>query len=546
MDLLKCEFTDSPEGSYNNFLSRLIRKVRCYKEGTKYEGLLVNETELYKMESIIQNMDKVMLMDKRNYIEEILDELKVESKREDFTPDKSSIKRYITDCYPQFIAPIEEIQWSDWGTEDDIPDGKYVIWMGFYSLSMALSNIDNNFSIEEVDFFRNIKQIFDEDEDEVNNLSSQELLKIYRSNFESSKHLVGEIKIPIPLEYLDIYDNNHGTNFGQNARTMYFRYANALVKADGKITSQEIEALEKLKNIFYPTEYIPSKTLIEIPHSKNNEENKSRSLDELLSNLNNLVGLDDVKKDVQEMVNFLKIQQLRESKGMSSTPISKHLVFLGNPGTGKTTIARLLSEIYKALNVISSGHLVETDRAGLVAGYVGQTALKVHDVVNKALGGILFIDEAYTLNGEGQDFGSEAIDTLLKLMEDNRNDLIVIVAGYTEKMNKFLLSNPGFKSRFNKYISFQDYSPEQLQKIFVRLCENGSFKLTLEAEKKLLETFEIMYKEKDETFGNARLARNIFENAVNNQANRIINLTEITEELLSTIEINDIPSEVKI
>ncbi len=463
-----------------------------------------------------------------------------------FHSDTSSIKRYIIDCYPQFIAPIEAIQWSSWETDDDIPDGKNSIWVSFYTLSMALSNLDNDFSTQEVDFFRDIEQIFNEVDDDVNDLSSQQLLNIYKSNFEKNRHIFGEIKMPVAISYLDIYDNAYGTDFGQNARTMYFRFANAFVKADGKVTNQEIDGLEKLKNLFYPAADVHNETSTETPLLKNNQEDKPRSLDELLAELKSLVGLDDVKRDVQEMVNFLKIQQLRASKGMASTPISKHLVFYGNPGTGKTTIARLLSEIYKALNVISKGHLVETDRAGLVAGYVGQTALKVHDVVNKALGGILFIDEAYTLNGEGQDFGSEAIDTLLKLMEDNRNDLIVIVAGYTGKMSKFLSSNPGFKSRFNKYLSFDDYSPEQLQKIFVRLCENGSFKLTIEAEEKILGIFKILYEVKDETFGNARLARNLFENTVNNQANRIITLTEITEELLSTIEVADIPGEVEI
>jgi Holliday junction resolvasome RuvABC ATP-dependent DNA helicase subunit len=463
-----------------------------------------------------------------------------------FHSETSSIKRYINDCYPQFIAPIEAVQWSNWETDEDIPDGKNSIWISFYTLTMALSNLDNDFSKQEVDFFRDIKQIFDEDDDDVNNISSQQLLNIYKNNFEKNRHLFGEIKMPISIIFLDIYDNAYGTDFGQHARTMYFRYANAFVKADGKVTSQEIEGLETLKKLFYPTDEVTNEASTETSVLKSKEEAKSRSLDELLTELNSLVGLDDVKKDVQEMVNFLKIQQLRASKGMNSTPTSKHLVFYGNPGTGKTTIARLLSEIYKALGVISKGHLAETDRAGLVAGYVGQTALKVHEVVNKALGGILFIDEAYTLNGEGQDFGSEAIDTLLKLMEDNRDDLIVIVAGYTGKMSKFLATNPGLKSRFNKYLSFDDYSPEQLQKIFVRLCDSSSFKLTPDAEQKLLGIFKILYEVKDETFGNARLARNLFEHTVNNQANRIIALTDITEELLSTIEAVDIPVDVEI
>ncbi len=463
-----------------------------------------------------------------------------------FHSETSAIKRYINDCYPQFIAPIEAVQWSNWETDDDIPDGKNSIWVSLYTLTMTLANLDNDLSTDEIDFFRDIQQIFEEVDEDVNNLPSEKLMKVYRDSFDRNRHLYEEIKLPISIIYLDIYDNAYGTDFGQHARTMFFRFANAFAKADGKVTNHEIEGLEKLKKIFYPTDNISTETTAEMPMLKSREEEKSHSLDELLTELNSLVGLDDVKKDVQEMVNFLKIQQLRASKGMNSTPTSKHLVFYGNPGTGKTTIARQLSQIYKALGVISKGHLVETDRAGLVAGYIGQTALKVHEVVNKALGGILFIDEAYTLNGEGQDFGSEAIDTLLKLMEDNRDDLIVIVAGYTGKMSKFLATNPGLKSRFNKYLSFQDYSPEQLQKIFVRLCENGSFKLTIEAEQKLFGIFKILYEVKDETFGNARLARNLFEHTVNNQANRIIALTDITEELLSTIEVVDIPVDVEV
>lgn len=464
-----------------------------------------------------------------------------------FHSETSLIKRYINDCYPQFIAPIETVQWSNWQTDDDIPDGKNAIWVSFDTLSMTLSNLDNDYSTQEVDFIRDIQQIFEEVDEDVNNLSSEKFLKIYKDCFDRNRHLYEEIRLPTAIIYLDIYDNAYRTDFGQLARAMYFRFANALVKADGKVTSQELQGLEKLKKLFYPTDSISAaETSNETPLLKVIEDEKSNSLDYLLAELNSLVGLDVVKKDVQEMVNFLKIQQLRASKGMNSAPTSKHLVFYGNPGTGKTTIARQLSKIYKALGVISKGHLVETDRAGLVAGYVGQTALKVHDVVNKALGGILFIDEAYTLNGEGQDFGSEAIDTLLKLMEDNRKDLIVIVAGYTGKMSKFLGTNPGLKSRFNKYLSFEDYHPEQLQKIFTRLCENCSFKLTNDAEQKILGIFQILHEVKDETFGNARLARNLFEHTVNNQANRIIALADITDELLSTIEVVDIPVDVKI
>ena len=461
-----------------------------------------------------------------------------------FHSESNSIIQYILSEYQQFVEPIESVQWHNWEAGEDLPDGKNSIWLGFYVLSMCFSGIDKKFSTSEIEFFRDIKKHFDENDD--SNVSTNQLLNIYLDSYNNNLHLFAEVQIPGAIAFLDIYDSMHGSTLGQSARTMYFRFVNAFVKADGAISPEEIAGIQKLKDLFYPATDFPNNKTTEVPISKTNEHEKFRTLDELLLELNSLVGLADVKTDVQEMVNFLKIQQIRESKGMASTPISKHLVFYGNPGTGKTTIARLLAEIYRALNVLSNGHLVETDRAGLVAGYVGQTALKVHDVVNKALGGILFIDEAYTLNGEGQDFGAEAIDTLLKLMEDNRNDLIVIVAGYTGKMNKFLSSNPGFKSRFNKYLLFEDYAPDQLEKIFTRFCDAGGFRLTLEAEEKLLGIFKILYEVKNESFGNGRLARNLFENAVNNQANRIISLTEITEELLSTLEVTDIPGEVEI
>lgn len=191
--------------------------------------------------------------------------------------------------------------------------------------------------------------------------------------------------------------------------------------------------------------------------------------------------------------------------------------------------------------MISKGHLVETDRSGLVAGYVGQTALTVREVVTQALGGVLFIDEAYALTVDGQDFGQEAIDTLIKLMEDNRDDLIVIVAGYPDKMSKFLASNPGLKSRFNKYFYFDDYSPPQLVEIFGMFCSNSGYRLSREASEQLHAIFHALYSARDYTFGNARLARNVFEQTINNQANRIISLPSIDEDVLSTIEAVDIP-----
>lgn len=267
-------------------------------------------------------------------------------------------------------------------------------------------------------------------------------------------------------------------------------------------------------------------------------------LEELLAELHSLVGLDAVKKDVVELVNFLRVQHMRQAHGLPMSVVSLHSVFYGNPGTGKTTVARLLSRIYKSLGILKKGHLVETDRAGLVAGYVGQTALKVTEVVNQALGGVLFIDEAYSLAGEGSDYGREAIETLLKLMEDRRDELIVIVAGYTHRMDTFLSSNPGLRSRFGKSFRFVDYDPAQLLSIFELFLRKDGYRLTPQARERLALLFLAAHARRDEAFGNARFARNIFERTISTQANRIMTMNSVSPETLASIEAEDVIADV--
>jgi len=274
-----------------------------------------------------------------------------------------------------------------------------------------------------------------------------------------------------------------------------------------------------------------------------------RDLKSILADLNVLVGLHTVKKDVQQLSDFIRVEQMRKAKGLRASEISLHMVFRGNPGTGKTTVARLIGEIYKALGVISKGHLVETDRAKLVAAYMGQTAIKTTEVVEKALGGILFIDEAYSLaprDPSGSDYGHEAIDTLLRLMEDHRDNFVVIVAGYPAEMDGFIESNPGLQSRFNKYLFFEDYTPAELVEIVNLFCKEGDYRLTEPATEKIKSLFGTAYAARDARFGNARLARNIFEKAIENQSSRIVG-TDMTGDVLTTIEASDLPdlSEMK-
>lgn len=280
-----------------------------------------------------------------------------------------------------------------------------------------------------------------------------------------------------------------------------------------------------------------------IPDSETESE-KAEKLEELLEKLNSLIGLENVKHQVGSLVNLIRVQKMREKQGMKTSGVSKHMVFMGNPGTGKTTVARMLAEIYKYLGVLRKGQLVEVDRSGLVRGYVGQTATRVQEVVDEALGGILFIDEAYSLTvnkGEG-DFGQEAVDTLLKAMEDHRDDLIVIVAGYTDLMDQFLESNPGLRSRFNNFIRFDDYTAEQMMDILKKNLAEQEYKLSDDAKKAAFEMLKKRAGNKPENFANARDVRNFMEHAITNQASRIVKMEHAGEdkEILGTIEAEDL------
>jgi SpoVK/Ycf46/Vps4 family AAA+-type ATPase len=329
---------------------------------------------------------------------------------------------------------------------------------------------------------------------------------------------------------------SQSTHFEQYAKVLY-QYANVISKADGIVTENETKKLKQLYQIIHNpiNESSPPEPVIL-------ENSGNGSLDSLVEELNSLIGLEAVKQEIHSLVNFVKIQKARTEAGLRSSAMSYHLVFTGNPGTGKTTVARIVAQIYKHLGILSKGHLVETDRSGLIAEYSGQTAVKVNRVVDSALNGILFIDEAYSLVGEiKDDFGKEAVATLIKRMEDNRDKLVLIIAGYTNEMKKFIETNPGFKSRFNKYVEFPDYVPYEMMAIFKSQCTKLDFYLNQEAQTKLQQLVSQAYNQRDKTFGNGRFVRNLFEKTVERQANRIAASAELTRELLTTIMVEDIP-----
>ena len=262
------------------------------------------------------------------------------------------------------------------------------------------------------------------------------------------------------------------------------------------------------------------------------------AVEKIRKELNDLVGLAPVKEYVFGLADNIQVQQRRAAAGLKTASLSMHMIFTGNPGTGKTMMARMMARIYRSLGILSKGQLVEVDRSGLVAGYVGQTALKTQKVIEKAMGGVLFIDEAYALNGKSEnDFGQEAIDTILKAMEDHRDDLVVIVAGYTELMDRFIHSNPGLESRFNRFLLFEDYTPEEMFEIFKMRCGKG-YVLAPEAEP-LVRDY-IAEESADPSFGNARGVRNLFEHILVAQNNRLAKLETVTREDLMTITPDDV------
>lgn len=331
---------------------------------------------------------------------------------------------------------------------------------------------------------------------------------------------------------------------GEKSTIVLLKKINAIVDSEDYTKEAKQVASALRKSII---EYYGYKKLLEICNKEKQKRDAEEkyTLDELLNELNKLVGLNNVKRKVNDLIAYQKVQKLRRANNLHSAKNTLHMAFTGNPGTGKTTVARIVGRIYKEIGLLSEGHFIEVSRTDLIAGYQGQTALKVKSVIDKAKGGVLFIDEAYSIteNENSDSYGRECLTELTKALEDYREDLVVIVAGYTEPMNQFFESNPGLKSRFNTFIEFEDYSSEELYDILTSICDSNDYKIDSSAEKIIKEYINTLIAKKDDNFANGRMIRNLYDDLVMNHARRVAELEEPNFSELLTIMAEDFQKE---
>lgn len=405
--------------------------------------------------------------------------------------------------------------------------------------------VDGEVTNEEIDAITKISEILSyitDTESISREVHSIMLKRMARGEFEDLRGVALKPRCVICAEISDLI---HGTDTALKVKRFVYNFLLSAAKTDGKITDQEQKLLDEIRTSFFESDNQIQENEPELVDDKDSLQSNVTSTSlpsgvDPQTELSKLIGLSNVKQNVSSLMNKIKINKVREEKGLPAFQPSLHMVFTGNPGTGKTTVARLLAAIYKDLGVLDKGHLVEVDRSNLVAGYVGQTAIKTSEVIKSAIGGVLFIDEAYSLVTGQDSYGDEAINTLLKHMEDFRNNLVVIVAGYEDEMTNFVNSNPGLRSRFDHFVEFPDYTEVELSQIFFNICDNMNMMLAESASQVLGDTMAELNRHGRISSGNARLVRKLFQQSASQQADRLAQLPQFSDLDLQTIEGEDI------
>lgn len=447
--------------------------------------------------------------------------------------DRKTVLSYM--IYADAITCIENSGHSSIGYEKEAIPVKVMFYKFLeYDSKMTISQyFDNTHILDKTnELVRSVKSMTFFTELEHGSFNVTNVLAKHKYNIESSKYS----ELMLQLAKCIAYADNTITETEKTwVKLLKATHKSFKIKADGE-TMEFLEILKHVKkNTDTPKETAQEEFVEECIQDKTANETSP------LEQLSELIGLSTVKKEVNDLNNLVKMQKVRESRGLKATSMSYHCVFTGNPGTGKTTVARILANIYKELGVLNKGHLVETDRSGLVAEYVGQTAVKTNEIIDRSLDGVLFIDEAYSLSQGGHnDYGKEAIATLLKRMEDERGRFVVILAGYSAEMEGFINSNSGLQSRFTRYIDFPDYNQEELLSIFDLQLKSNQYVITDSARQKVSYVIESRYSRRDKNFGNARYVRNLFEKIITQQANRLAAAENITDDMLMEIIDEDV------
>ncbi len=516
-----------------------LNLLRGYDAIEKTQTARMYKDFLLKMVSVtLTNVEKPTIQDDQivgdfdSYWTEVITAARVPAKR--MLTDSSPLIADLNKAVLEFIVPARDVirAVDELAHVESLRDTEGFIRRSFTNYCAQAILVDSVVDQRELQLFHDLAPtlMFFGHQGSIQNL--QELFRTAVKN-------IGPNETPLLVGILDIYDNSMKTELGRRARSLYFKLANLAFKADLSVTQEEVDWLAQFKKTLYPEGTVDIEQI-----SKQTSGSKSQpviatvSAAQSLEDLNQLIGLDRVRQEFAQLVNFIKVQQMRVEKGLPGSSVPKHFVFYGNPGTGKTSVSRILGNVYREMGIIKKGRVAEVNCSDLLTSNVSQSSLKIREAVSSNRGNVLFIDEAYAF-GQGSQ-GAQYVDALIKAMDDHRDAVVVVLAGNQQRLESFVNAHSGLKSRFGRSFQFDDFTPEQMVQIYEMFCTRAAFQSSPSALSLVQALFEQLYSKRGESFGNAGEVRHIFESIIGHQANRIISLPHVNEEILSTIIDDDV------